>query len=168
MFVQRPLLAAQRVATRGRRPPPPLRPSPFTLASTQKTSSVNPSSALAESSSSSSGSTTTTTSAPLESESGNETQIQHDEDMGAGRYFVNRSEGGKLPVYSRIRNGGSITTIVRKVDTLQKDLNTYLATLHIDPFTSPPKVTVRPTNQHLQIKGHWVEEVKGWLEGRGF
>ncbi|WVF70703.1 hypothetical protein IAT40_005496 [Kwoniella sp. CBS 6097] len=154
MFIQRPLLAAQRVATRGRRPPPPLRPSPFTA--TQTSSPLIPSSSSSSSLSSSEASSSSSAT-PIETE----TEL-------SGRYFVNRSEGGKLPVYSKIRNGGSITTIVRKVDTLQKDLNTYLAKLHIDPFTSPPKVTVRPTNQHLQIKGHWVEEVKGWLEGRGF
>ncbi|WWC60468.1 uncharacterized protein I303_103041 [Kwoniella dejecticola CBS 10117] len=85
-----------------------------------------------------------------------------------GWYHVNRSEGGELPVYSKIRNGGAVTTIIRKVDTLQNQLTTYLSDMHIDPFTHSPKVTVRPANNHLQIKGHWVQEIKGWLEGRGF
>ncbi|OCF32887.1 hypothetical protein I316_05524 [Kwoniella heveanensis BCC8398] len=156
MFIQRPSLAAhvQRIATRGRRPPPPLRPWPFV---NNKTQVLHSTPSLPKASSSSN------TTSTLQTDSATEAETEF-----TGRYFVNRSEGGKLPVYSKIRNGGSITTIVRKVDILQKDLNTYLAKLHIDPFTSPPKVTVRPTNQHLQIKGHWVEEVKGWLEGRGF
>ncbi|WWC68474.1 mitochondrial 54S ribosomal protein mL49 [Kwoniella pini CBS 10737] len=133
-----------RMATRGRRAPPPLPPSAIASSSSSALSTPPISDDIASSSSS----------------------------RSEGWYHVNRSEGGELPVYSKIRNGGGITTIIRKVDgdvrTLQNQLTTYLSDLHIDPFTHSPKVTVRPTNNHLQIKGHWVQEVKGWLEGRGF
>nr|XP_019011913.1 uncharacterized protein I206_02750 [Kwoniella pini CBS 10737]OCF50694.1 hypothetical protein I206_02750 [Kwoniella pini CBS 10737] len=132
------------MATRGRRAPPPLPPSAIASSSSSALSTPPISDDIASSSSS----------------------------RSEGWYHVNRSEGGELPVYSKIRNGGGITTIIRKVDgdvrTLQNQLTTYLSDLHIDPFTHSPKVTVRPTNNHLQIKGHWVQEVKGWLEGRGF
>ncbi|WVR05669.1 hypothetical protein IAU60_002691 [Kwoniella sp. DSM 27419] len=150
MFARQPLLQAVKAQTRGRRPPPAFRAPPIGISSPIASSSSAPaSSPLTESE----------TVGPDTSEV---------EVTSGGWYFVNRSDGGQLPVYSKIRNGGSVTTIVRKVDTLQNDLSAYLKTLHIDPFTAPPKVTVRPTNQHVQIKGHWVDEVKGWLEGRGF
>ncbi|OCF56582.1 hypothetical protein L486_05433 [Kwoniella mangroviensis CBS 10435] len=136
-----------RIASRGKRPPPL---GSITAPSSSSSSRLSEIPQPTASSSSSSGST-------LREE---------------GWYHVNRSEGGKLPVYSKIRNGGAVTTIIRKVDgdvrTLQNQLTSYLADLHIDPFTTSPKVTVRPTNNHLQIKGHWVDQVKGYLEGRGF
>ncbi|WVW80315.1 hypothetical protein I302_102294 [Kwoniella bestiolae CBS 10118] len=139
------ILSLARMASRGKRAPPPLPPTPAIASS-----STLPSSTISDSVASGSSST-------LRQE---------------GWYHVNRSDGGKLPVYSKIRNGGAVTTIIRKVDgdvrTLQTQLTSYLSDLHIDPFTHSPKVTVRPTNNHLQIKGHWVDEVKGWLEGRGF
>ncbi|WRT65856.1 uncharacterized protein IL334_002807 [Kwoniella shivajii] len=153
------IVACARVATRGRRPPPALPPTAYP--------SAFPSSPSSSSSSSSSFSPSASASGLSESINA-ETIAQAGGSSREGWYHVNRSEGGKLPVYSKIRNGGSITTLIRKVDTLQSQLTTYLSDLHIDPFTHPPKVTVRPTNNHLQIKGHWVDEVKGWLEGRGF
>ncbi|WWD05560.1 hypothetical protein V865_003640 [Kwoniella europaea PYCC6329] len=132
-----------RIASRGKRPPP--------LGSITAPSSSS-SSRLSE-----------IPQSPASSSSGSSSTLREE-----GWYHVNRSEGGKLPVYSKIRNGGAVTTIIRKVDTLQNQLTSYLADLHIDPFTTSPKVTVRPTNNHLQIKGHWVDQVKGYLEGRGF
>ncbi|WWC88011.1 uncharacterized protein L201_002913 [Kwoniella dendrophila CBS 6074] len=152
--------ALARIATRGKRPPPPLPPTTL--------SSINAS----PSSSSTSSASFPSSSSSLASSSSTNINSEQSEAAKENWFHVNRSEGGKLPVYLKIRNGGSITTIIRKVDgdvrTLQNQLTAYLAELHIDPFTHSPKVTVRPTNNHLQIKGHWVEEVKGYLEGRGF
>jgi len=51
---------------------------------------------------------------------------------------------------------------------LRADLAQYLADGHIDPLKAPPTVTVRPTTKQIVIKGRAVEEVKAWLEMRGF
>ncbi|ODO07487.1 hypothetical protein L198_01066 [Cryptococcus wingfieldii CBS 7118] len=83
-------------------------------------------------------------------------------------YHVARSEGGELPVYSKFRNGGQVTTLIRKIETLRDQLNEFFLANHLDPFTSPPRATLRPTNGHIQIKGHYVEDVKDWLSERGF
>nr|XP_031858721.1 uncharacterized protein CI109_005815 [Kwoniella shandongensis]KAA5525793.1 hypothetical protein CI109_005815 [Kwoniella shandongensis] len=162
MFATRqPLLAAARsLTTRGHKPPPLRSPTPI-----PKPKNVDP---LAPSSSSS---TATATATGSSSSASSSLEAQEGEGEG-GWYNVGRSSGGELPVYSKIRNGGGITTVVRKVEgdltTIQKQLNAYFAQSHIDPFSHPPSVTIRPTNGHLQVKGHWVEEVKGWLEGKGF
>ncbi|BEJ18033.1 hypothetical protein CspHIS471_0703100 [Cutaneotrichosporon sp. HIS471] len=88
-------------------------------------------------------------------------------------YLVARSEQGNLPVYTEYRNGRSNRlTIVRKitgdVGALRNDIAQYLADGHIDPLKAPPKVYVRPTSGHVEIKGHWAEEIKEWLAMRGF
>ncbi|WVQ71194.1 hypothetical protein IAR50_000719 [Cryptococcus sp. DSM 104548] len=87
-------------------------------------------------------------------------------------YHVARSEGGELPVYSKYRNGTQVTTLIRKVEgdgaTLRDQLNEYFLANHLDPFTAPPRATLRPTNGHIQIKGHHVDDVKDWLSERGF
>lgn len=54
------------------------------------------------------------------------------------------------------------------VPALQAELNELFAQGHIDPLTPAPVVTLRPTNRHLEVRGRWVEQVKGWLEERGF
>ncbi|TYJ55917.1 hypothetical protein B9479_003440 [Cryptococcus floricola] len=97
------------------------------------------------------------------------------EEIVGGRekwYHVMRSEGGELPVYSKFRNGGQVTTIIRKIEgsgaTLRDQLNESFLANHLDPFTAPPRATLRPTNGHIQIKGHHVEDVKDWLSERGF
>ncbi|KAK8865701.1 hypothetical protein IAR55_000846 [Kwoniella newhampshirensis] len=160
MFPRPPLLAAGRsVMTRGRRPPP-ARSSPNAIPSSSKI--LDPLSTSA--------STTSASTASSSASSSSSSSIMGDGSIkeGGGSYHVGRSSGGELPVYSKFRNGGGVTTIVRKVETLQSQLNAYFAQSHIDPFSHPPSVTIRPTNGHLQVKGHWVEEVKGWLEGKGF
>ncbi|ODN84172.1 hypothetical protein L202_00174 [Cryptococcus amylolentus CBS 6039] len=87
-------------------------------------------------------------------------------------YHVARSEGGELPVYSKFRNGGQVTTLIRKIEgsgaTLRDQLNEFFLANHLDPFTAPPRATLRPTTGHIQIKGHHVEDVKDWLAERGF
>ncbi|CAK9782201.1 hypothetical protein CC85DRAFT_282214 [Cutaneotrichosporon oleaginosum] len=88
-------------------------------------------------------------------------------------YLVERSTQGNLPVYSEYRNARSNRlTVVRKVSgdvgALRNDIAQYLADGHIDPLRAPPKVYIRPTSGHVEIKGHWVEEIKEWLAMRGF
>ncbi|WVQ85481.1 hypothetical protein IAT38_007646 [Cryptococcus sp. DSM 104549] len=87
-------------------------------------------------------------------------------------YHVGRSENGELPVYSKMRNGTQVLTIVRKVEgnvgAFQRQLNDWFERSHLDPFSAPPRATIRPSNSHVQIKGHWVADVKAWLEERGF
>ncbi|WVO13387.1 hypothetical protein L204_101002 [Cryptococcus depauperatus] len=86
-------------------------------------------------------------------------------------YYIARSSSGELPVYSKYRHGSQVTTIIRKVEgdanVLKHQLDQFFKQSHIDPFSSIPKITVRPTNKHIQIKGHWVEEVKEFLEEEG-
>ncbi|BEI86998.1 hypothetical protein CcaverHIS002_0703440 [Cutaneotrichosporon cavernicola] len=88
-------------------------------------------------------------------------------------YLVARSEQGNLPVYTEYRNGRSNRlTVVRKISgdvgALRNDIAQYLADGHIDPLKAPPKVYIRPTSGHVEIKGHWAEEIKEWLAMRGF
>ncbi|KAI9634548.1 mitochondrial large subunit ribosomal protein-domain-containing protein [Dioszegia hungarica] len=90
----------------------------------------------------------------------------------AEAYKVPRTANGELPVYSKLRRGNMWKTVVRNVEgdvgSLQADLNALFQQTHIDPLLPAPVVTVRPTNQHLEVKGRWVPQVKEWLEGRGF
>ncbi|BGP53279.1 hypothetical protein JCM8202_002604 [Rhodotorula sphaerocarpa] len=79
-------------------------------------------------------------------------------------YFVPRTAGGELPVYSDIRNGGSrVTTIVRKtrgdLAALQRDLATYL--------TDVPSY-LKPSAGQIVLRGDWVRETKEWLAAKGF
>ncbi|WOO80989.1 54S ribosomal protein IMG2, mitochondrial [Vanrija pseudolonga] len=88
------------------------------------------------------------------------------------KYIVERTSTGQLPVYSDFRNGGNATTVVRRVKgnvlALRQDLANYLADGHIDPISKPPSVVIKPTSKQIEVRGRWVEEVKGWLEMRGF
>ncbi|KAL7423743.1 hypothetical protein Q5752_001325 [Cryptotrichosporon argae] len=89
------------------------------------------------------------------------------------RYHVARTAGGSLPVYSDVRNGGNHwRTIVRKVTgdakALQADLNAFLSDGHLDPIRPAPRVTLRPTNRHLEVRGRFVDEFKAYLSARGF
>ncbi|OWZ70769.1 hypothetical protein AYX14_03825 [Cryptococcus neoformans] len=87
-------------------------------------------------------------------------------------YHIIRTRQGELPVYAKYRNDGGCKTIVRKIEgdshTLKDQLNEWFEQSHLDPFTRPPQATVRPTNGEVQIKGHWVEEIKEFLSERGF
>ncbi|GAA5873986.1 hypothetical protein JCM3774_004059 [Rhodotorula dairenensis] len=79
-------------------------------------------------------------------------------------YFVPRTAGGELPVYSDIRNGGSrVYTIVRKtrgnLAALQHDLASYL--------TDVPS-HVKPAAGQVVLRGDWVRETKEWLAAKGF
>ncbi|AAW42404.1 hypothetical protein CNBC1930 [Cryptococcus deneoformans B-3501A] len=87
-------------------------------------------------------------------------------------YHIMRTRQGELPVYAKYRNDGGCKTIVRKIEgdshTLKDQLNEWFEQSHLDPFTRPPQATVKPTNGEVQIKGHWVEEIKDFLSDRGF
>ncbi|KIR43326.1 hypothetical protein I307_03593 [Cryptococcus deuterogattii 99/473] len=83
-------------------------------------------------------------------------------------YHIMRTRQGELPVYAKYRNDGGCKTIVRKIETLKDQLNEWFEQSHLDPFTRPPQATVRPTNGEVQVKGHWVEEIKDFLSERGF
>ncbi|GAA5991617.1 hypothetical protein JCM10908_005791 [Rhodotorula pacifica] len=79
-------------------------------------------------------------------------------------YFVPRTAGGELPVYSDVRNGGSrVYTIVRKtrgdLNALQRDLASYL--------TDVPS-HVKPSAGQVILRGDWVRETKEWLAAKGF
>ncbi|TKA53289.1 hypothetical protein B0A53_04307 [Rhodotorula sp. CCFEE 5036] len=79
-------------------------------------------------------------------------------------YFVPRTAGGELPVYTDIRNGGSrVYTIVRKtrgdLSALQRDLASYL--------TDVPS-HVKPAAGQIVLRGDWVRETKEWLAAKGF
>jgi large subunit ribosomal protein L49 len=68
----------------------------------------------------------------------------------------------------RINEVELILPLSTAAQSLQSQLNDHFAQSHIDPLREPPVVSLRPTNRHLEIRGKWVEEVKGWLESRGF
>lgn len=51
---------------------------------------------------------------------------------------------------------------------MRDHLNTYLQNMHLDPVTAPPQARVKPTNQHLILKGRVDEEIKSWLEQMGY
>ncbi|CDF91351.1 ZYBA0S11-00848g1_1 [Zygosaccharomyces bailii CLIB 213] len=78
--------------------------------------------------------------------------------FGEGKYFVQRSTTGNLPVYLDVKNGGSITTEVRKVEgdvvKLRDDLQEQLP--HI------PKKSWKCILQSnkIVIKGDVVKDLK--------
>ncbi|KAI8073287.1 ribosomal protein L49/IMG2 [Gongronella butleri] len=82
-------------------------------------------------------------------------------------YLVSRTTNKGLPVYSDIKNGGTKhLTIIRRVEGDVEALRTELAAM----FPEAPKnhVRINPTNNHIVIKGNYVNEIKQWLVAKGF
>lgn len=71
------------------------------------------------------------------------------------------------PLHASLRSARRALADARS-QALRQDLANYLADGHIDPITKPPKVIIKPVSGQVEVKGRWVEEVKGWLEMRGF
>ncbi|ORZ25505.1 ribosomal protein L49/IMG2 [Absidia repens] len=82
-------------------------------------------------------------------------------------YIVSRTSNQSLPVYSEIKNGGTQQlTIIRRIQGDVEALKTELTTL----FPDAPKnhIKINPTNNHIVIKGLYVNELKQWLANKGF
>ncbi|ORY04815.1 hypothetical protein K493DRAFT_296788 [Basidiobolus meristosporus CBS 931.73] len=80
------------------------------------------------------------------------------------KYFVKRTSGKSLPVYSDIKNGGTrFLTIVRRVegdlDKLRQDLSTVAPSEYI---------TINRRTSQIVVKGNYVREVRKWLTEKGF
>lgn len=81
--------------------------------------------------------------------------------------MVARTSNQSLPVYSEIKNGGTQQlTIIRRIQGDAEALKTEMAAL----FPDAPKnhIKVNPTNNHIIIKGLYVNELKQWLANKGF
>ncbi|CAO3629134.1 unnamed protein product [Cunninghamella blakesleeana] len=73
-------------------------------------------------------------------------------------YTVSRTSNHGLPVYSEIKNGGTQQlTIIRRIEGDVEALKEELATL----FPEAPKnhIKINPTNNHVVIKGLYVNEM---------
>ncbi|KAI8096850.1 ribosomal protein L49/IMG2 [Halteromyces radiatus] len=82
-------------------------------------------------------------------------------------YIVSRTSNHSLPVYSDIKNGGTQQlTIIRRIEGDVEALKADLTSL----FPDAPKshVKINPTNNHIIIKGLYVNELKQWLANKGF
>jgi large subunit ribosomal protein L49 len=82
-------------------------------------------------------------------------------------YVVARTSNQSLPVYSEIKNGGTQQlTIIRRIQGDAEALKIEMAAL----FPDAPKnhIKVNPTNNHIIVKGLYVNELKQWLANKGF
>ncbi|KAI9303471.1 mitochondrial large subunit ribosomal protein-domain-containing protein [Cunninghamella echinulata] len=82
-------------------------------------------------------------------------------------YIVSRTSNHGLPVYSEIKNGGTQQlTIIRRIEGDVEALKDEIVTL----FPDAPKnhIRINPTNNHILIKGLYVNEIKQWLANKGF
>lgn len=85
----------------------------------------------------------------------------------ASSYVVARTSNHSLPVYSEIKNGGTQQlTIIRRIQGDVEALKSDMAAL----FPDSPKnhIKINPTNNHIIIKGLYVNELKQWLANKGF
>ncbi|KAI8390249.1 mitochondrial large subunit ribosomal protein-domain-containing protein [Blakeslea trispora] len=79
-------------------------------------------------------------------------------------YTIARTTNKGLPVYSEYKNGNTrLLTIIRRI---QGDSNALAKDL-VNDFPEAV-VQVKPTTQHVVIKGHHVNEIKEWLISKGF
>ncbi|KAI8381332.1 ribosomal protein L49/IMG2 [Radiomyces spectabilis] len=82
-------------------------------------------------------------------------------------YFVSRTANKGLPVYSEFKNGGTQQlTIIRRIEGNAEALKNEILPL----FPDAPKdhIRINPTNNHIIIKGVYVNEIKEWLVNKGF
>ncbi|KAK9768678.1 54S ribosomal protein IMG2, mitochondrial [Basidiobolus ranarum] len=80
------------------------------------------------------------------------------------KYFVRRTAGKSLPVYSDIKNGGTrFLTLIRRaegdLDKLRQDL------IQVAPAES---ISINRRTSHIVFKGNYVREVRKWLTEKGF
>ncbi|KAJ2962478.1 hypothetical protein NQZ79_g2408 [Umbelopsis isabellina] len=84
------------------------------------------------------------------------------------RYHITRTDASQsLPVYLDIKNGGTRQlTIIRRVQGDAQALKEEVASLF--PDATKNFVTVNPVNNHVVIKGSYVNDIKHWLAQKGF
>ncbi|KAM4056579.1 mitochondrial large subunit ribosomal protein [Hirsutella rhossiliensis] len=88
------------------------------------------------------------------------------EELAQMPYLVRRTPSAQLPVYRRTKSGGTLReTHVKKVEGDRKKLAQELGgALSLDQ----KDVRVNPTTNHIEMKGHVLEEVKAYLLKLGF
>ncbi|XP_059691102.1 large ribosomal subunit protein mL49 [Gavia stellata] len=83
-------------------------------------------------------------------------------------YFVRRSRLHNLPVYARLVKGNRRLTEVQHVEgdiwALERELREFLGGLGVKEL----EVQVNEVTGRLRLKGHWEQELRGWLLQRGF
>ncbi|XP_006861004.1 PREDICTED: 39S ribosomal protein L49, mitochondrial [Chrysochloris asiatica] len=83
-------------------------------------------------------------------------------------YRVQRSRMHNIPVYKNITHCNRQTTVIRKVEgdiwALQKDVEDFLSPL----LGKKPITQVNEVTGTLQVKGHFDQQLKGWLLEKGF
>ncbi|XP_066507214.1 mitochondrial ribosomal protein L49 [Hoplias malabaricus] len=83
-------------------------------------------------------------------------------------YMIRRSRMHNIPVYSEIKHGNQKSTILRKVEgdiwALNTDVREFLTEL-----TAKETVTqVNEVTATIRIKGEFHNELRDWLQSRGF
>lgn len=83
-------------------------------------------------------------------------------------YMIRRSRMHNVPVYGDRTHGNRSMTLIRKIEgdiwALERDVRQHLLALTgKDHATQVNEVTMT-----LKVKGHFHEELKEWLLGRGF
>jgi large subunit ribosomal protein L49 len=88
------------------------------------------------------------------------------EKLSSQPFFVERTAFGKgLPVYSDIKNGRTRhLTVVRRI---YGDINALTTQLK-NEFPEINKISVKPNQQKILIKGDWASEIKIFLTNLGF
>ncbi|CAM0140475.1 54S ribosomal protein img2, mitochondrial [Umbelopsis sp. WA50703] len=84
------------------------------------------------------------------------------------RYHITRTDGSQsLPVYLDFKNGRTRQlTVIRRVQGDAQALKEEVAALF--PDATKNLVTVNPVNNHVVIKGSYVNDIKHWLAQKGF
>lgn len=83
-------------------------------------------------------------------------------------YMIRRSRLHNIPVYSDLTKSSLKTTLIRKVEgdiwALEKDVKQYLK--EVTGRELPTQVN--EVTMTLKVKGHFDQELKDWLAGKGF
>lgn len=83
-------------------------------------------------------------------------------------YMIRRSRMHNIPVYTDLTHGSRRTTLVRKVEgdiwALEKDVKQFLK--EVTGKELPTQVN--EVTMTLKVKGHFDQELKQWLAGKGF
>ncbi|KAG5981398.1 hypothetical protein E4U55_002987 [Claviceps digitariae] len=88
------------------------------------------------------------------------------EELASGPYVVRRTLSGRLPVYMRLKAGG--THPVTVIKRIEGNRNTMLEDALQALELGEDKIRINPTTLYLEIKGHECEKAKSWLLERGF
>lgn len=83
-------------------------------------------------------------------------------------YMIRRSRMHNIPVYGDLTHGNRSTTLIRKIEgdiwALERDVKQHL--MEVTGKDHPTQVN--EVTMTLKVKGHFHEELKEWLLGKGF